>query len=71
MDRRFYHSKYDAVQVVARFGETLRQEVNLDQLCEQLLTIVQQTIQPDQLSLWLRPRKQQISERPGENLPGI
>jgi hypothetical protein len=57
VDRRFYRSKYDAAQVVARFSETLRQEVNLNQLCEQLLAVVQQTVQPTHLSLWIRPRK--------------
>ncbi len=70
VDRRFYRSKYDAAQVVARFSETLRQEVNLDQVCEQLLTVVQETVQPTHLSLWLRSRKQQEErEQPGENLP--
>jgi len=59
VDRRFYRSKYDAARVVARFSETLRQEMNLDQLCEQLVTVVQETVQPTHLSLWLRPRKQQ------------
>ena len=36
----------------------MRQEVNLDQLCEQLLAIVQETVQPTHLSLWLRPLSQ-------------
>jgi len=57
VDRRFYRSKYDAAQVLARFSETLRQEVNLDQLYEQLLMVVRETVQPTHLSLWLRPRK--------------
>ena len=65
VDRRFYRSKYDAAQVVADFGETLRQEVNLDQLCGQLLTVVQETVQPTALSLWLRPRKS--TRQPGES----
>ena len=56
VDRRFYRSKYDAAQVVADFGETLRQQVDLEQLCGQLLTVVQETIEPTFLSLWLRPR---------------
>lgn len=57
VDRRFYRSKYDAAQVVAHFSETLRQEVNLEQLSGQLLTVVQETMQPATLSLWLSSRK--------------
>lgn len=69
VDRRFYRSKYDATQVVAHFSETLRQEVNLDQLCAQLLLVVQQTMQPTHLSLWLRPRKPQEKPEPPEKKP--
>ncbi len=65
VDRRFYRSKYDAAQIVSDFSETLRQEVNLEQLCGQLLTVVQETVQPTALSLWLRPRKSE--GQPGES----
>jgi hypothetical protein len=54
IDRRFYRSKYDAEQTLAAFTETLRQEVDLAQLREQLLAVVQVTMQPTQVSLWLR-----------------
>jgi hypothetical protein len=68
VDRRFYRSKYDATQVVTRFSETLRQEVDLDQICTQLLAAVQETVQPNQLSMWLRPQKpQERIEQPGPN----
>ncbi len=70
VDRRFYRSKYDATQILAGFSETLHQEVDLNQLCAQLLAAVQQTMQPTSLSLWLRPRKpQEKLEQPGEKLP--
>ncbi len=70
VDRRFYRSKYDAVQVVARFSETLRQEMNLEQLCSQMLTVVQETVQPTSLSLWLCPRKpEEEPAKSGTRLP--
>jgi hypothetical protein len=62
VDRRFYRSKYDATKVVAGFTDTLRQEVNLEQLYEHLLAVVQETVQPAYLSLWLRKARPRDSD---------
>ena len=62
IDRRFYRRKYDAAKIVAAFSSTLRNEVDLDTLREQLITVVQETIQPSHVSLWLRkPEPDKIS----------
>ncbi|WP_040447419.1 hypothetical protein [Ktedonobacter racemifer] len=62
IDRRFYRSRYDAARTVEAFSANLRQEVNLDQLCEQLLAAVQETMQPTSLSLWICPSEQRKAE---------
>ena len=58
IDRSFYRSKYDSTKIVAAFSSTLRQEVELDTLRERLLAVVQETMQPAHVSLWLRPPEQ-------------
>jgi divalent metal cation (Fe/Co/Zn/Cd) transporter len=54
IDRRFYRRKYDAAKTIAAFSSTLRNEVDLAQLREQLIAVVQETMQPSHVSLWVR-----------------
>jgi len=55
VDRRFFRRKYDAEQVLARFAATARDETDLDALTAELLRVIQETMQPASVSVWLKP----------------
>jgi hypothetical protein len=53
IDRRFYRRRYDAARVLAGLQSSLRDEVELDQLTRELVSVVQETLQVRHVSLWL------------------
>jgi hypothetical protein len=55
VDRRFNRRKYNTAQTIQAFSTHLRDQVDLDTLATELLAVVDQTMEPTRVSLWLRP----------------
>jgi hypothetical protein len=66
IDRRFYRHKYNAEQVLATFSTNLRMEVDMVHLTRSVMIVVEETMKPDHVSLWLRrldrPAREQQAE---------
>jgi hypothetical protein len=68
IDRRFFRQKYDAEQVLEQFAATVRDETDLDALTAELVRVIQETMQPEFVSVWLKPAAAERT-RPDESDP--
>jgi hypothetical protein len=59
IDRRFYRQKYDAERALEEFAATARDEVDMDRLTDSLLGVIDETLQPEKVSIWL-PTEQKM-----------
>jgi hypothetical protein len=55
VDRRFNRRRYNTATTIQAFSTRLRDQIELDTLTAELLAVVDQTVEPTQVSLWLRP----------------
>jgi hypothetical protein len=55
VDRRFNRRKYNAATTIQAFSTHLRDQIDLDTLSSEVLAVVDQTMEPTRVSLWLRP----------------
>jgi hypothetical protein len=54
IDRRFYRRRYDAEKTLSDFGQFVRDETDLEALTAELLRVTQETMQPEQATIWLK-----------------
>lgn len=54
VDRRFYRLRYDAERALSRFGLSVRDEVDLNRLTSAMMVVIDETVQPEHASVWLR-----------------
>jgi len=64
VDRRFNRRKYNAATTIQAFSGRLRDQVDLGTLAAELVAVVDQTMEPTRVSLWLRPTPNQSSDTP-------
>jgi hypothetical protein len=64
VDRRFNRRRYNAAKTIQAFSGRLREQIDLDTLSSEVLGVVDQTMEPTQVWLWLRPSPPGSSDTP-------
>src|SRR5579872_103447 len=63
IEQHFNLRDHEASRAIEAFNSTLREEIDLDQLRERLLAVIQKTMQPQSVSVWVRKTVQQEPDR--------
>jgi hypothetical protein len=71
VDRRFNRRRADAAKTIQAFSTRLRDQIDLDTLSTELLAVINQTMQPTRVSLWLRPSAHGSSGTAGSGEAGL
>lgn len=62
IEQRFNVRDRETNKAIEAFTSTLREEIDLTQVCERFFNVIQQTMQPYSTSVWVRtPSQQQVS----------
>jgi hypothetical protein len=64
IDRRFYRSKYNTEQAIAEFAAFARNQTDLQLLTQELQVVVQTSMQPTHLDIWMRSSARQKATKP-------
>ena len=59
VDRRFNRARYDADQTVMAFAARLKDAVDLDSVHDDLAAVVEKTLEPAHMSVWIRAGERQ------------
>ena len=62
IERRYNVRNRQAREAIEVFTSTLRQEIDQKQLCERLLSVIQQTLEPYSTALWLRASAKELAQ---------
>jgi len=69
IEQHFNYRDREAVKAIEAFTATLREEIDLEQLQERFLSVIERTLRPYSIILWVRINDEQ--QEPGDAMSGI